>query len=299
MGWQICDANSTFRDILIMKILVTGATGFIGNYVVEELMKFGYDIIATSRTRSKASEMSWWEKVKYVECDLDSSIDFYKKFNSPDLVIHLAWDGLPNYTESFHYEKNLPANYAFLKNLIISGLKDLTVLGTCFEYGLASGCLTEETVTEPVTPYGLAKDTLRKFVESLRIKNQFNFNWIRLFYVYGKNQNKNSLVSQIEAAIENEEEVFNMSGGEQLRDYLPVKKAAEFIVRITLQKEITGIINCCSGKPVSVRKFVEDYLQNKKSEIKLNLGYYPYVDYEPFAFWGNNSKLENILKESK
>ncbi len=84
-----------------------------------------------------------------------------------------------------------------------------------------------------------------------------------------------------------------MSGGEQLRDYLPVEKVAEYIVRTALQNDVTGVINCCSGKPVSVRKLIEDYLEEKKKNIRLNLGYYPYPDYEPMAFWGDIRRLKS------
>ncbi len=282
-----------------MKVLVTGATGFIGNYVIEELLKYNHEIIATSRSREKVSDKSWRKKVTYIECDLDSEQDFARLFDFPELVIHLSWDGLPNYSSLYHFEKNLSVSYSFLKNLIQSGIKNVVILGTCFEYGMQSGCLSEEMISEPVTAYGLAKDTLRKFLQELQKQYDFNYRWIRLFYVYGKNQNRNSLVSQIEAAIKNNDEVFNMSGGEQIRDYLPVEKAAEYIVKISLQNKKNGIINCCSNEPVSVRKFVEDYLDNRNYNMKLNLGHYPYADYEPLAFWGDNSKLKTIMKEQK
>ena len=282
-----------------MKILVTGSTGFIGSYVIDELLKYDHEIIATSRSRSKAIQTSWWNKVKYVECDLYSEIDFYSLFDTPELVIHLAWDGLPNYSSLFHFEKNLPASYSFLKNMIISGVKNIAVLGTCFEYGLKNGCLTEEEIAQPVTAYGLAKDTLRKYLQLLSAQYQFSFKWIRLFYVYGKNQNEKSLIPKIDAAIENNQEVFNMSGGEQLRDYLPVEKVAEYIVKIALQTETMGIINCCSNQPISIRKFVEDYLHQRNSEMKINYGYYPYAEHEPMAFWGDDTKLKTILKEVK
>jgi dTDP-6-deoxy-L-talose 4-dehydrogenase (NAD+) len=86
-----------------------------------------------------------------------------------------------------------------------------------------------------------------------------------------------------------------MSGGKQLRDYLPVEKVAEYIVKISIDDKITGIINCCSGEPISIRKFVENYIAEKNKNIELNLGYYPYPDYEPMAFWGDNKKLMKIL----
>ena len=86
-----------------------------------------------------------------------------------------------------------------------------------------------------------------------------------------------------------------MSGGEQVRDYLPVQKVGEYIANIALQQKIDGIINCCSGQPISIREFVKDYLIKNKKSITLNFGYYPYTDYEPMSFWGDNSKLKMIL----
>jgi dTDP-6-deoxy-L-talose 4-dehydrogenase (NAD+) len=113
--------------------------------------------------------------------------------------------------------------------------------------------------------------------------------------MYGKGQNPNSLFSQLELALQNGETTFNMSGGGQLRDYLPVEKVAEYIVRIALQNKINGIINCCSGVPVKVKTLVKNYLKENNKTIDLNLGYYPYADYEPMAFWGDDKKLKSVL----
>ena len=161
---------------------------------------------------------------------------------------------------------------------------------------MQEGCLSEEMETRPVNPYGLAKDCLRKFLQELNIKQQFNLKWVRLFYLYGAGQNKNSILELLKKALENNDAVFNMSGGEQQRDYLPVEKAAEYIAKIALKDDFSGIVNCCSGNPVSIRSLVENYLQDNHKSIKLNLGYYPYPDYEPMAFWGNNDKLQKIVK---
>ena len=284
-----------------MKVLITGATGFIGNHVLKELLKIeDCKIIATSlMSVDKAREFDWYDHVKYICHDLnDSNDNYFTFFEKPDLLIHLAWQGLPNYTELFHFEKNLFLSYYFIKNLIENGLKDLSVIGTCLEYGMKSGRLSEDFLTNPVTPYGLAKDTLRKFLEEFNTVLSFNLKWIRLFYLYGEGQNPKSLLSQLDRALDKGEDVFNMSGGEQLRDYLPIEKAAEFIVKISLQNEINGRINCCNGKPISIRNLVENHLKKRNKKIKLNLGYYPYLDYEPFAFWGDNRKLKSILKLS-
>ena len=86
-----------------------------------------------------------------------------------------------------------------------------------------------------------------------------------------------------------------MSGGEQLRDYLPVTDVARYLCRLATHYHGVGVVNCCSGQPTSVRRLVEDYLRGKDAQITLNLGYYPYPDYEPMAFWGDSTKLKAIL----
>lgn len=280
-----------------MKVLVTGATGFIGNYVVRELLKQGHQVMTTSKNSEKARMYEWLSQVQYIPYDLNVvQENLFQFFREPDVVIHLAWEGLPNYKDLFHFERNLFTNYRFLKNLLEDGLKSLTVTGTCLEYGLQNDCLSEDTPTQPTTPYSLAKDTLRKFLEQLQQKYHFSFKWIRLFYMYGKGQNPSSLLPQLDKALDRGDEIFNMSGGEQLRDYLPVEKVAEYVNEISLQNKVLGIINCCSGKPISIRKLVENHMKNRGKTIKLNLGYYPYSDYEPMAFWGDNTKLKSIIK---
>jgi dTDP-6-deoxy-L-talose 4-dehydrogenase (NAD+) len=178
------------------------------------------------------------------------------------------------------------------------GLNRLVVTGTCFEYGMQNGALYEWMETKPNTSYALAKDTLRKFLEQIQKAINFEFMWIRLFYIYGKGQRPNTILSQLEKALNEGKSTFNMSSGEQLRDYLPVQKAAEYIVKIATQNRGQGIINCCSGVPISIRTLIEKYLKEKQQHIHLNLGYYPYPDYESMAFWGNTDKLRTILSNA-
>ncbi len=281
-----------------MRVLVTGATGFVGRYVVNELLKHEHHVIATSKKPDKAESREWFSRVQYIACDLNmGQKNFFQFFQQPELLIHLAWEGLPNYKDLFHLEKNLFSNYRFLKNMIEHGLKHLVVTGTCFEYGMQCGALSEDMETKPDNPYALAKDCLRKFLEQMQRKIEFNFIWIRLFYMYGKGQNPNSILSQLYRALENGETSFNISGGEQLRDYLPVERVAEYIVKISMQDKVTGIINCCSGEPISIRKLAENFIAEKNKSIELNLGHYPYPDYEPMTFWGCDKKLQAALKE--
>ena len=283
-----------------LSVLVTGASGFIGNYVIEELIRKNIHVIATSMHQEKAMKFNWYRNVTYIPLDLsklNNNKDYFSYFKKPDSLIHLAWEGLPNYKSDFHVTDNLPRHKLFLGNLIENGLKDINIIGSCLEYGIIEGCLNESMKISPVTNYGIAKNLLKQYLDDLLNKYTFDLKWIRLFYMFGKGQNTNSLLSQLDRAIQNNEPVFNMSKGDQLRDYLPVEKVSEYIVKISLQKTITGIINCCSGYPVSVNKFVETYLNKRNVSMKLNLGYYPYNDYEAKDFWGDNHKLKTIISQ--
>lgn len=120
---------------------------------------------------------------------------------------------------------------------------------------------------------------------------------MRFFNVHGTRRHTNSLLYQLDQAVTKKQPVFNMSGGEQVRDFLTVEKAAEYLVKIADQNNTTGVINCCSGVPVKVKDFVEDFFRSRNHTIRLNTGYYPYKDYEPMIFYGNNEKLLKILSQ--
>src|SRR5690349_19710045 len=146
-------------------ILVTGATGFIGNYVVNELLARGCEVTATSSNAEKAAAFEWYGKVNYIEFNFEHThpaTNYFELFDNPGKVIHLAWEGLPNYKALFHFETNLPRHYIFLKSLIENGCRDVTVTGTCFEYGMKEGELDEAMPAAPANPYALAKNTLNK-----------------------------------------------------------------------------------------------------------------------------------------
>jgi dTDP-6-deoxy-L-talose 4-dehydrogenase (NAD+) len=88
---------------------------------------------------------------------------------------------------------------------------------------------------------------------------------------------------------------FPMSGGEQLRDYLPVETVAQSLAKVSLLPEATGILNICSGRPVSIRSLVEQWIAAGNWRIEPRLGCYPYPEYEPMAFWGDAARLEAFL----
>lgn len=272
------------------RVAVSGASGFLGRHVLRALFDAGIRVVALSRTPDTLAGVS--DRLDIVEFDIsDPATDIFDRLGRPDVLLHLAWDGLPNYRSLHHFEAELPKHYAFLKSLIGDGLKSVVVTGTCFEYGLQSGSLSENTETRPVTPYGFAKDQLRRQLQFLQDQLAFRLTWARLFYTYGRGQAESSLWSQFQSALSQKRTSFDMSGGEQLRDFLPVEKIAEHLVHLTLLQTNAGVVNVCSGRPTSVRTLVENWVEESGVNISLNLGHYPYPDYEPMEFWGDSGKL--------
>ncbi|MBE0622148.1 MAG: NAD-dependent epimerase/dehydratase family protein [Burkholderiales bacterium] len=277
-----------------MKIAVTGASGFIGRHLLAELSKHSVEILAT--TRNSAGLEAWRDKVQILEIDIEqASRAQLECLARVDVLIHLAWGGLPNYKSRHHFESELPKQYGFLKKLIERGLPSLLVAGTCLEYGYQSGELSEECRALPEEPYAFAKDSLRRQLEFLRRDHKFSMTWARLFYIYGEGQPATSLYPQLMAAASRGDKNFDMSGGEQLRDYLPVVEVARLLGELARRRVYARVVNICSGRPVSVRRLVEGWIEDNDWQIGLNLGSYAYPDYEPMAFWGCRHKLDDLL----
>jgi nucleoside-diphosphate-sugar epimerase len=281
-----------------MKVAVTGATGFIGRHVVAALERV--DATLTLLVRPNTSVPAQWSHHRVVQQDLLSEPSgALEILGKPDVLIHLAWGGLPNYRSLHHFEQELPMHYRFLKEMVDTGLPRLLVTGTCFEYGMQSGALREDLPTYPTNPYGFAKDALRQQLSYLQATQPFELSWARLFYMHGQGQSENSIFSQLCAAVARAEPTFPMSGGEQLRDYLDVSQVADYLLALALSPRGCGVVNICSGQPISVRKLVEGWIEAKCWAIKPELGHFPYPDYEPMAFWGDRNKLDRCLASAK
>jgi nucleoside-diphosphate-sugar epimerase len=279
-----------------LKILVSGATGFIGRHVVSRLVNDGHSVSVILRSSENKLNSALLKGLDQVYFDFQqygsAPID---KNEPPDVVVHLAWSGLPNYSSFLHLSGCLPYSLSFLQSCVELGVTRIIVAGTCLECGMQEGPYKEDIETKPSTPYGLAKDTLRKCLELLQQQQPFTLQWMRLFYTYGSGQAEKSLLSQLDSAIDAGKTSFNMSSGTQLRDFLPVEDVAAFFSAAINAPECGGVINCGSGRPTSVREIVEQHCTKRGSDISLNLGYYDIPDYEPHAFWAGRSKLHPFI----
>ena len=276
-----------------MKIAITGATGFIGRHVRSVLVKTDHVVVLVVRNVKKVGDIAASEEI--VVADLSQArTDWFELFGKPDAVLHLAWGGLSNYMDSYHVDVELPMQLKFLQSLIDSGLKKLVVAGTCYEYGLSSGAISESQMTNPNTPYGVAKDSLRKALFEIRSKKDFELTWARVFYPYGEGQSENSIYSQLTKAISSDEKEFAMGSGVQMLDFIQVTRVAKALRTFVTETKGVGLINVGSGEPQSVIEFVKKLIYHFESNIVPRVGAVADREYESLSFWSDNDLLDSL-----
>lgn len=137
---------------------------------------------------------------------------------------------MPNYLDEYEVDVELARQVSFLTKVVTTGLSNLIVTGTCYEYGLANGALDESQVTNSSPPYGVAKDQFRKYISDLQSEFDLKFTWARIFYLDGEGQSGLSIYSQLSTAMSNKNRKFKLGSGEQALDFIPVESVASALV---------------------------------------------------------------------
>lgn len=275
-----------------MRVLVTGANGYLGQGIVRHLLGKDVEVVATDYSISCVDS-----KAELIECDLFNVEDPYRFFGEPDVLVHLAWkDGFSHYSSS-HID-NLPKHYKFIESFIDSGIERVSIMGTMHEVGFYEGSIDENTPCNPITPYGISKNALRELTQLLCDKNNVDFQWLRGFYIVGTSKNGASIFAKIVEAEESKQALFPFTMGQSQYDFIDYEDFCESVALTVIQNEVLGIINICSGYPQKLADRVEQFISDNNYQIKLNYGAYPDRPYDSKAVWGNCDKLKTIKNSS-
>lgn len=276
-----------------MKILVTGANGYLGQGIVKRILDLGYEVVATDfRTDNVDGRAT---RVEANMFEIENPYEFYGK---PDVLLHLAWrDGFVHNSHA-HFE-DLPKHYHFIDEMISAGVKRVAVMGTMHEIGFYEGCINEDTVCKPMNYYGISKDALRNAVKVMAGNKGIPFQWLRAYYIVGNSKFGNSIFSKITAAEEAGNEYFPFTTGRNQYDFIDYEDFCNQVACAVVQDEVCGIINICSGYPEKLATRVERFIEENGYSIKLEYGAFSDRPYDSKAVWADGRKIEQIINAKK
>ena len=273
-----------------LKILVTGANGYLGQGIVRSILNNGHCVVATDFNTQFVDE-----RAERIACNLFEVDNPYSFFGEPDVLLHLAWrDGFVHYS-SAHIE-DLPKHYAFIKKMVDGGIKQVAVMGSMHEIGFFEGSINESTPCHPTTPYGIAKNALRDLTQMLCKQKNIVFQWLRGYYIVGNSKFGSSIFSKITAAVDEGKTEFPFTLGQNQYDFIDYPDFCAQVAAVVGQKNEQGIINICSGKPEKLADRVERFIKENDYRIKLQYGAFPDRPYDSKAIWGNDTKIRKIME---
>lgn len=272
-----------------MKILVTGANGYLGMGIVRKLLDDGMVVVATDYSSENIDE-----RAIIKVADIFSIKNPFNYFDQPDVLLHLAWRNGFVHCALNHIE-DIPLHYTFLKRMTDAGIQRIAAMGSMHEVGFYEGSIDENTPTNPQSLYGIGKDALRKSLKLLAEENGIPYQWLRGYYIVGNSEMGCSIFSKITSAVKEGKKDFPFTTGQNQWDFLDYDEFCKQVSATVKQEKITGIINICSGRPEKLADRVERFIKENHYQIQLKYGAFEDRKYDSKAVWGNNEKIQKIL----
>lgn len=277
-----------------MRILITGGNGYVGSHVVKVLLDQGHEVLVCDVKFDAVDARAMKLNTDIFHADEG----LYEKLGSPDVCLHLAWrNGFVHNAKT--QMGDLSAHYNFLTSMIDGGLKHLAVMGTMHEVGYWEGAIDETTPCNPLSMYGIAKDALRRSMILYCKNHDVALQWLRGYYIFGDDKHNHSIFTKLCEAEHQGQEKFPFTTGKTKYDFISVEELALQIAAVITQTDICGIINCCSGVPVSLADKIEGYIKENNMHIKLDYGKYPDRPYDSPIIYGDATKINHIIENQR
>lgn len=275
------------------RVLVTGATGFIGRQSLVHLQRAGFEVHAVSSTHRPAEQGAEWHAANL----LDESPDELFKRVKPSHLMHFAW-----YAEPGRYW-TAPQNYSWvsasmrlLAAFAANGGRRAVLAGTCAEYDWRYGWCNEVlTPLASSSPYSACKNALRLLAESFLAQQGMSVAWGRIFHLYGPHERPERLVSSVIASLLRGQPAL-CTAGQQLRDFMHVADVAAAFVALLQAEEVSGAVNISSGKPAAVSDVLQRLATRLGRMDLLQLGARATPASEPPLLVGDNRRLSDEVR---
>lgn len=276
------------------RVLLTGATGFIGRHVLPRLRQSGYEVHAVSSSRRERGDpLNHWHRV-----DLFQAHEVQRLLSGvrPTHLVHLAWNVEPGaFWTSPENLRWVAASLELVRAFAECGGHRAVFAGTCAEYDWTSGlCTEQESPLVPATLYGACKHGLQQILTAYASEADLSVAWARIFFLYGPHEPPGRLVSSvIESLLRNE--AARCTAGEQVRDILHVDDVAAALVA-TLDSPVEGPINIGSGTGSKLKEVLQTIASSLGREDLLRLGARPMLPSDPPVLIASVDRLQKEVR---
>ena len=281
------------------RIILTGATGFIGKHCIQPLLAKGFELhgissqIAPSERNFEPNPNIEWHQVDLLDV---ATIARLMPLIQPTHLLHLAWCVTPGaWATSIDNFTWVQASLELVRQFYEAGGRRAVLVGSDYEYDVNFGFCSEHlTPLQPSTFYGACKVGLNSLVAAYAHRTELSLAWARFFSLYGPHEHPNRLVSSVIRSLLKQEPA-HCSHGQQIRDFLYVQDAADALVTL-LDSEMTGSVNIASGQPTALKTVVSAIAKKLQREDLVYLGALPARPNEVPLLVADVRRLTNDLR---
>lgn len=277
-----------------MRCLITGASGHLGSFLTERLVKEGAEVFALVRPKSDLWRLAEVvDRITLIKAELGdlSSAAGEIADAGAEVVFHLAWHGVPSASRNdLAQTDNVTAGLDLFDVVRAAGCRVWVGIGSQAEYGPSAEELTEDTPAQPVTAYGVSKLKFGQLTKQLSESFGIRYTWLRLLATYGPKDNERHLLpTAIRSLLAGERP--KLTAGDQRWDYLYVEDAANAIYQTAINKDAQGVFNLASGETHAIREIVERVRDLIDPSLRLQFGELPYPSDQQMRLAANIDRL--------
>lgn len=281
------------------RVLLTGATGFIGSHVAEALLAADYEVVALHRTGSDVRRLTAvHDQLEWLNSD-DADWEARLLAQPPQVLVHAAWLGGVSAGQRDNWSDQLP-NLDFLLRLLDvlarGPLRQVVALGSQAEYGTFEGRVAEDYPPHPITAYGAVKlaalHMLRAYCETRGVTWQ----WLRIFAAFGPREDPHWFVSHVVTTLLAADKSLDMTAGEQRYDYSYVRDLAAAVCQVLdAAPPSSGVFNIGANEARSLGEIVSAVQELTETGVEVHFGALPYREGQVMHLEGNSNQFERVF----